>query len=137
MSEDNLARLKAAYRRWHDSRGADTGAWLDLASDDMRLFSTSAATPQLAFAGHRNSKAEVVDYLTAILKDWAMVHYSPETFVSEGDRIVMFGRCAWAHKATGKIAEVHIAHLWRFSGTEVVELTEVFDTARAAAAATA
>ena len=136
MDESNLERLKAAYKIWDASKGGDTSAWLSLVGDGMRLMSTGGGNAELAFAGHRQSKQEVVAYLTAILQDWTMVHWTPESFVANGDKIAVFGRCAWTAKATGRTAEVHIAHLWRFEHGRAVELTEIFDTARAAAAAT-
>lgn len=132
----NLAPLKAAYHRWHNSKGADSNCWLDLMSDSVQIRSTAAPVAALAFATDRNSKTEAVNYLTSLLKDWSMVHWTPETFVSEGDKIAVFSRCAWTNKATGKVAEVRTSHLWEFQNGKIVSLTEVFDTAKAIAAAT-
>jgi hypothetical protein len=57
--------------------------------------------------------------------------------VNEGDRIAMFGHCAWTNIATGKDMEVRVAHLWEFRDGQVVDYTEIFDSARATAAANA
>lgn len=132
--ENNLAKLKSAYQAWHQSKGSDSKVWLDLMSDQVKLRSMAHAAPALAFAQHRQSKAEAVAYFTALAKEWSMVHWTPETFVSEGDRIAMFGSCAWTNKATGKIAEISIGHLWQFENGKVVSVTEIFDSARALAA---
>lgn len=132
----NVDRLKAAYQVWNDKKGLDTSAWLALISDRMRISSMGSEHKALAFAGERSSREEAVAYMATITKDWSMVHFSPETFVSEGDRVAMFGTCAWASKATGKVADVRVAHLWQFEGSEAVSLTEIFDSARAVAAAT-
>ena len=74
--------------------------------------------------------------MAAITKDWSMVHWTPETYVAEGERVAVFGTCAWTSKATGKVADVRIAHLWQFENGAAVSLTEIFDSARAVAAAT-
>ncbi|MGD9502514.1 MAG: nuclear transport factor 2 family protein [Methyloceanibacter sp.] len=66
-----------------------------------------------------------------------MDHYTPQHFVCEGESIAMFGVCAYRHKGTGKTAECRIACLWRFRDGKAVEMTEIFDTARAVAAAIA
>jgi ketosteroid isomerase-like protein len=132
----NVERLKAAYKAWHDTKGEDASVWLGLMEDDFRLVSMGQEAQGLAFAKERNSRQEAVGYLTGLLKEWRMVHWTPETFVCEGDRIAMFGRCAWANRATGKSAACRIAHLWTFRNGKAIELTEVFDSARAAAAAT-
>ena len=40
-SSDNVAKLKTAYRQWHESKGGSVKGWLDLMVDDdavrMRL----------------------------------------------------------------------------------------------------
>ena len=47
----------------------------------------------------------------------------------------MFGKCAYRNKKTGKTAECRIANLWKFENGKAVALTDVWDTALAAAAA--
>jgi len=132
----NLTALKAAYDVWHQSKGQRTDAWLALVADNMRIQSVGPEQPALAFAAPRRSKQEVVAYLAAITHEWQMVHYTPESYVCEGDRIAMFGRCAWTHKQTGKTAEVRVAQQWTFQNGLAVDLIEIFDSARAVAAAT-
>lgn len=132
----NAEALKAAYQVWNDKKGLDTSGWLALISDNMRIASMGAENKALAFAANRSNREEAVAYLAAITKDWTMVHWTPQTYVSEGNRCAMFGTCAWASKATGKVAEVAIAHLWEFDDGKAVSLTEIFDSARVVAAAT-
>ena len=47
-SSDNVAKLKAAYREWHESKGGSVKAWLDLMVDDVRCFSLAAGAPEAA-----------------------------------------------------------------------------------------
>ncbi len=132
----NLDRLKAAYKAWHDSKGASQQSWLDVMSDSVEIRSTGAPVQALAFAGQRHTKQGAVAYMTSLLGTWRMVHWTPETFVESGDRIAVFANCAWICKATGKTAEVRIAHLWQFKDGKIASLDEIFDTAAAIAAAT-
>lgn len=134
-SESNLDRLKAAYRTWHDSKGASTDTWLDLLSDTVHVRSMHEETPGLSFAKDRFSKQQMVDYFSSLLNDWTMDHFSPEDYVCEDNRIAVYGHCAWFYKANGNKAECLFSHLWRFEDGKVVEFTEVFDSAKAAAAA--
>lgn len=136
MAESDLERLKATYQAWHDSKG-DKDVWLNVMGDDVCIRSMDETSPGLEFAKDRFSRQEAVDYLGGILDAWSMIHWTPETFVCEGDLIAMFGRCAWTSKTTGKSADVRIAHLFRSRDGKVVEMTEIFDSARAAAAAVA
>lgn len=132
----NLDRLKAAYKAWHDSKGMSQQSWLDVMSDNVAIRSTGAPVQALAFAGQRHTKQGAVAYMTSLLGTWSMVHWTPETFVESGDRIAVFATCAWTCKATGKTAEVRIAHLWQFQDGKIASLDEIFDTAAAIAAAT-
>ncbi|MDQ6434616.1 nuclear transport factor 2 family protein [Mesorhizobium sp. LHD-90] len=137
MTENpNLARLKAAYQAWNDRKGDSLKEWADLMDDQCRIASIHEDAPGLSFAADRNSKQECLDYLSAILKEWTMVHFTPEIYVCEGDNIAMFGRCQYTNIATGRDVECQLANLWRFnSAGKALKTTEVFDTAAAAAVA--
>ncbi|MEM6496445.1 MAG: nuclear transport factor 2 family protein [Pseudomonadota bacterium] len=131
----NLARLKAAYQTWHDTSGRNQEQWLEILGDNMRIRSVGGENAGLEFAAPCNSKQDALRYFTALLDAWEMVQWTPEVFVDGGKQIAMFGKCAWKNRANGKKAEVAISHLWTFEEGGAVELVEVFDTARAAAAA--
>jgi ketosteroid isomerase-like protein len=137
-SGSNLERLKAAYQLWHDTKG-DAGSmrnWLALMDERIQLRSMGDASQELAFATTRTSRDGVLGYFDELLANWEMVDWSPETFVESGDRIAMFGRCGWVNRTTKKKGEVRIAHLWTFQDGKVIDIVEVFDTARMVAAAT-
>ncbi len=131
----NLENLKAAYSAWDETKGGSAEQWLELFSDSIRIRSISEDTPGLSFARDRHSKAEAVEYLTSILAEWSMVHWTVDQLLEDGDQVAMFGHCAWTNKKTGKTAEVLAAALWKFEDGRIVEFTEIFDTARAAVAA--
>jgi ketosteroid isomerase-like protein len=133
---DNVSALKAAYAVWHDRKGADTSAWLALMDDDFRIASMGDEGRGLAFVRERTAKVQAVEYLSSLTRDWTMIHFTPETYVADGDQVAMFGKTAWTNKATGKVAEVRTAHLWRFRNGKAIELIEIFDSARVVAAAT-
>ena len=131
----NLAMLQAAYKAWHETKG-DSAAWNMVFDDNIVLHSMGDDVQALAFAKDGSARDHMLKYFAGLAKDWTMIHWTPETFVCEGDRIAMFGRCAWTNKATGKVADVRTAHLWTFANGKAIELTELFDSARAVAAAT-
>ncbi len=135
----NLTALQSVYEIWHETKGEGdraAEAWLGLLADDFRILSVNEEAPGMAFAKSRNSKQEALHYIMSLLDEWKMIRWSPKTYVSQGDNITMFGSCVWQHKSTGKIADCRTAHLWKFKDGKAVELTEVFDSARAVAAAT-
>lgn len=135
MANANLEKLQQAYRRWSKSNGSDTQCWLDILANYVVFHSMGDGNPVLAFARTRHSKQEMADYFTKLATDWTMVYWSPETFVHENDKVAIFGVCSWRKKATGKIAECRVAHLAKFHEGRIIEFTEIFDSARALAAA--
>ena len=136
MAQDNLTRLKAGYAAWHDRKGDSLDVWREMMDESFTLASMDESTPGLGFATDRHSRDESLAYLGAIFDEWEMVHYTPETFVDDGDNIAMFGTCGYRNKATGKVAECRIANLWKFRNGKAISMMDVWDTAVAAAAAT-
>jgi hypothetical protein len=132
----NVEKLRVAYQRWHDSGGTSVSTWLDLSADDIAVRSAADGSPGLEYSAPATGRADLERFLTAITKDWEMLHFTPDDFIAEGDRVVMVGRCGWRHKGTGKAVESPVVHVWRFRDGKVTEMLELYDTARAVAAAT-
>lgn len=131
----NLANLKDAYSAWGASKAiANVGKLEALMAENFRIASVEHTTPGLWFAVGSDTKAASVAYLTRIFGEWEMVHYTPETFVEQGDMIAMFGKCAFKYKKTGNIAECRISNLWEFKDGKAVSMIDLFDSAKAAAA---
>lgn len=131
---DDLARLKAAYANWDSCKGADCAMWHALVDDNIVLNPIGAEGKGLEFTRPGQGRERLASYLDTLRAEWRMVHFRPATFVTEGDRIAMFGEASWTYVATGRTATVAIAHLWRFEDGKAVEWTEIFDGAAAAAA---
>ncbi|GJE03354.1 nuclear transport factor 2 family protein [Methylobacterium isbiliense] len=136
QEEANIARLKDAYARWSDQKGADCGCWMNLMADDATLRSLAESAPELPFAAQRRSRQEIQDYLDGLLRDWEMVEADMNDFIAQGDRVVAMGRVAWRNRATGKVAASRKVDIWQFRNGDVVGFEEFFDTAGAVAAAT-
>ncbi|MEZ5730591.1 MAG: nuclear transport factor 2 family protein [Hyphomicrobiaceae bacterium] len=135
-SPTNVERLKQTYARWSASGGRDADAWLSLFSDEGVLRSVGAEGAALSFAGARHGRSGAEAYFAQLAEAWQIEHWTPVTFVGDGDRIAVLGRVGAKSRATGRSVEIDIAHFWRFEGGRAVECTEIFDSARAVAAAT-
>lgn len=134
--ETELRRLKAVHAAFAAQGPASLPVWKALMADDFRLVSIDGkATPGLGFIAAQGSRDDALAYLWGIFDDWELVHYSPLHYLAEGDMIAVFGVCAYRHKHTDKVAQCSMADLWRFRDGLAVEVTDIFDTARAAAAA--
>jgi ketosteroid isomerase-like protein len=126
---DNVAKLKDAYRQWHDSKGKSVQAWLDLVADNVRVRSLADGRPGVDFTREVRSKDEFRRYFTGLLGDWEMIHYTPDDFLVDGDRVVMRGSTAWKHRKTGRVVETRKADFVTFRDGKLVEFDEFYDTA--------
>jgi len=126
---DNVAKLKQAYREWHDTKGKSVQGWLDLMADNVRVRSLAAGAPGVEFTKAAHSKQEFVRYFQGLLADWEMIHYTTDLFIAEGDHVAMRGSTAWRHRKTGRVVDTPKADFWTFREGKAVEFHEFYDTA--------
>lgn len=130
-SHDNVGKLRLAYKSWHDTRGADAQPWLDLMADDVKSGAVSDGAPEMVFTKSRCGKAGAAKYFSELHAAWEMIHFTPEEFIAQGDRVVVLSKVAFRFRKTGKVAESPKADVFRFRDGLIVELFEFFDTAGA------
>ena len=134
-SDEIVEKLRHAYQQWQDTRGTSTGAWVDLMADDVQIRSVADGAPGMEFSAPRAGKPGAHEFFSSLAADWEMLHYTVHDIIACGDRAAVFGVCAFRSRKTGKAAETHIASRWRFRDGLAVEYFELYDTARAFAAA--
>jgi len=132
---DNVAKLRDAYRQWHQSKGGSAKVWLDLMADDVKVRSLAAGAPPAEFTSASNSKEQFKRYLDGLLADWEMINYKTGEFIAEGERVAMLGSTAWRHRKTGREIDTPKADFWTFRDGKIVEFHELYDTAALIAAA--
>jgi len=132
---ENVAKLKEAYRQWHETKGGSVDIWLDLVADEVRCFSLAAGAPAAEFTRGINSKKDFERYFRGLLADWEMIHYTIHDLVAEGERVAMRGSTAWRNRRTGRVVDTPKADFWTFRDGKAVELHELYDTAGLIAAA--
>jgi uncharacterized protein len=132
---ENVAKLKDAYRQWHESKGGSVKLWLDLMADHVRVRSLAAGAPEARFTSEANSKADFERYFKGLLEDWEMIDYTTTVFVAEGDHVAMRGSTAWRNRRTGRVVDTPKADFWTFKDGKIVEFHELYDTAAMFAAA--
>jgi ketosteroid isomerase-like protein len=138
LAQDTIARLRDAYRRWNDTKGRSVEDWIGLMADDVKVRSVADGAEGMRFSAPRDGKAAATDYFSALAGEWEMIHHTAEEFIvdRDGGQVAVFGRVAFKCLRTGKVAESHVAHRWRFRDGLVTEYFEIYDTAKAFAAAT-
>ncbi|WP_342360935.1 nuclear transport factor 2 family protein [Terrarubrum flagellatum] len=133
--EQNVEKLRHAYRMWRDTKGDSVDIWLSLCANEIAFGSLIQGASPMEYMNFATTREDIRDYLTNIVDNWEMLEFEAEHFVAQGDRIVMLGYCSWKSRATGKSVWTPKADSWRFKDGKAVEFYEFFDTARALAAA--
>jgi uncharacterized protein len=131
---ENLARLKHAYDQWHATRGGSATVWLDLVAEDVRVGSLADGAQGVEFTQRGGSRDAFARYLTGLLADWEMIHYTTNQFVANDDVVVMRGSTAWRHRKTGREVDTPKADFVTFRNGKIVEFYEFYDTAALLAA---
>lgn len=133
---DNVAVLKDAYQRWHDTKAGSVDHWLSLMTDDVKFRSLAAGAQTVEFTRTSTYKQEVIHYFAGLSADWQMIDYRIDEYFAQGDRVVALGSCSFKHKKTGKILDTPKADFHKFRGGKICQFFEFYNTAQAIAVAT-
>ena len=138
----HVVALREAYRRWRETKGGSAEEILALFDDRIEMRSVLAREDvPTELAGRHVTKQEAADYFAALARDWEMLDYVVDQFIADGEYgedVVMIGRCAWRHRATGAVVDTPKVDIWRFEFGKATRFTEMFDSlafARAVGAA--
>ena len=130
-SNPHVIALREAYRRWRETKGGCADEILALF--DVKVEMRSVLPPEIpsGLAGVHRTKAEAADYFAALAVEWEMLDYTVDQFITDGeygDEVVMIGRCAWRHRASGNVVESPKVDIWHFEFGKVTRFTEMFDS---------
>ena len=127
----NVALVRAAYKEWHESRGASGQRWLELMSNGVRFRSLARGAEGMEFSRDCACREDVARYFAELARDWEMLHYTVDELIAQGDRVVMLGRCGWRSRRTGRVVDTPKADFLRVLDGKVVEFFEFYDTHQA------
>lgn len=124
----NLESVQRAYARWSETKGQSAADFLDMMADSVEM--RSVLSPQLPddLAADRKTRGEAEEYFAIIARDWEMLDFDVDRFISDSDDIVMVGRCRWRNRATGNEIDSPKVDIWHFNGGKVVKFLEMFDS---------
>ena len=134
--ERHVSLLKAAYKKWHETKAGSVEHWLELMTDDIQFRSLGSGAPKVEFTRTSTCKEEVKGYFSQLTSEWEMIHYTIDEYIAQGDRVVALGRCGFRNKRTGKVLETPKADFHRFRNGKMCEFFEFYDTAQLIAKAT-
>ena len=132
----NLQILKNVYAEWNETKGRSRQRWLDLMAANVTFISLAAGRPGMEFTKECHSIEEVKEYFAGLDREWQMIHYTPEEFIEQDDRIVMRGSCSFKSKINGdKTFETPKVDIIHFENGKIRRFYEFYDTAKVLAAA--
>ena len=95
----NVEILKAAYKRWSDTKGGSVDDWMKICADNIAFGSLAqGALPGAQYMTAYSSRDALKEYFGGLARDWQMLDWRTEHFIAQGDRVVVLGRCAWRYK---------------------------------------
>ena len=126
----HVIALRHAYRRWRETKGGCADEIL--AMFDVKVEMRSVLSPDTSeLGGVHCTKAEAAEYFAALARDWEMLDYVVDQFIADGefgDDVVMIGRCAWRHRASGAVVDTPKIDIWHFEFGKATRFTEMFDS---------
>jgi ketosteroid isomerase-like protein len=130
-SNPHVIALRHAYARWRETEGGSADEILALFDTKVEMRSVLGSDVPSDLAGIHRTRDQAADYFAALARDWEMIDYVADQFIADGeygDDVVMIGRCAWRHRATGAIVDTPKVDIWHFEFGKATRFTEMFDS---------
>ena len=122
--QQNLELVQRGYEAF--GRG-DLDGLLALLDESVEWRSPGPA--DLPTAGTRRGKQQVAEFFRALGEVLDMQRFEPQTFLADGDRVIVLGDDTARIKATGKVLDSRWAHTFTVKNGKIIGFEEYFDTA--------
>jgi ketosteroid isomerase-like protein len=120
----NLEIIKQAYADF--SQGNIPGI-LDALNDNIEWELPKSA--HVDFAGVFKGKEQVLNFFQHVAAQNDFTEFSTDTFIADGDHVVVLGHLTASAKPSGKISSNKWAHYWLLKDGKAVNHYEYADTA--------
>ena len=128
MSQHNIGVVQNGYAAF--GRG-DIPAFLSLL--DANVEWKTPGSSDLPTAGTRRGPAQVGEFFGTLVGIIDFEQFEPQSFIADGDRVVVIGRETFKVKATGKSITGDWCHVFTVRDGKIVAFHEFLDTAALAA----
>ena len=116
--------LEDLYRAYREGNAERVAALID---DDIDwcIYGPARVFP---FEGPRRGKAQVMEVLAAIGKQYELKRYDQEVMVVEADRAAVLSQVAFVQRATGRTLSMRLINFARVRDGRIVTFREFSDT---------
>lgn len=129
MSQQNIGVVQGCYAAF--GRGDIPGL---LSTLDASIEWKTPGASDLPTAGTRRGHAEVADFFRVVNELIDFEHFEPQTFLADGDRVVVLGIDRYKVKGgSDKALAEAWCHVFTVRGGKIVSFEEYIDTAALAA----
>ena len=129
--DQSVARLKALYKKWHDTRGGNWQEFIAMLGPDATWGSIANGTTGIEFAAEMLVGERISQYFELFQRDWEVVFCRLERVIAEGNSVVVVTEASWRHRRTDKSLMTPKVDIWDFENGKAVNFFEYFDTASA------
>ncbi len=133
--QQNIAILKEAYAAWDACKGSDPSVWTRLVAPAFLMHSLAQGAPPLEFTARICCPADLDRYFAGLARDWSMNFFRIDRYVAQGNMVVAMGECSFTNRHTGKTVVTPKLDVFKFLHGQIVEVSELYDTAKTIAAA--
>jgi len=120
--------IRAAVRELYDAYGRRDFARVAVLIHDDIDWIIYAPITVFPFAGARRGRAEVLQAMSGIAEQYAIVNYNPEVIIVDGDRAAVMSDAAFRQRATDRVLRFRIANFHRFRDGRVIEFREFLNS---------
>jgi sugar lactone lactonase YvrE/ketosteroid isomerase-like protein len=106
----------------------DMDAFAALMSPDI-VWNEAEGNPYADLNPYIGPEAVMSGLMARLVSDWEDISVTPQEFVVEGDRVVVFGRYKETWKATGRKLDIPFVHSWTVNEGKLVAFQQYTDTA--------
>jgi uncharacterized protein len=118
------ATVQALYQAYREGNAERVAA---LIHDDIDwcIYGPSRV---FAFEGPRRGKAQVMDVLAAIGRQFELKRYDNELLIVEGERAAVLSQVSFVQRATGRTLSMRLINFIRIRDGRIIEFREFSDT---------
>lgn len=135
VEQQNIAVLKEAYAAWDACKGSDPTVWTRLVAPAFLMHSLAQGVPPLEFTARICCPADLDRYFEGLARDWSMNFFRIDRYVAQGNVVVALGECSFTNRHTGKTVTTPKLDVFKFLNGQIVEVSELYDTAKVISAA--
>jgi len=93
------------------------------------VWNEAEGNPYADLNPYTGPEAVMSGLMSRFVAEWEDIKVTPNEFVVEGDRVVVFGRYGETWKATGQVLDIPFVHSWTVQDGKVVSFQQFTDTA--------